>query len=913
MLDVAFAKAFQAECASLPLTPHEALLLLDALDVDLAAPVATLVQALPPDVAPVEVPALHAAAFAAVLSGFARGGPGGRWAFVRHPNALSISEEAAGRGIARIRALVEGAWLGKARATILSFCDGKSRLGRPSLWASGNVKALFVTALGFPDKTFLALSGKEVLELGRGKLWDHFRVGPSLLQARFAVYQHTLRLLEQWWEQGHRPGDDLKDASLYAAGLLGPLVWPPLAAPSRLAAGELAAAAPAAVELPRLLQPMAPPALKRTKRSKKAKAGVISALAALAATPLPSSPKRWGQVQPGERQAPSAEAELAVEVAPLEALLVAWVPLNRAYGWGVPLDVLTSLGGRVGGAVGSLLFPQHTRDLDGGALDPVKGCFWVAFAAEPVPGQHPFHRFEPFAKHGIVHRVAGPEGGASEPRFAVLVPAMCLRRAADVLLLTAPHGGSLSAADVRVGMALRVVDVEALRRACERFEWWDRPPPEALEDMAGQRCEVVSISELHSVHRVGVRIEATGAFDGLPLEALFREAGPAPRQRTKPRSAPSDTSRRARGLAADVPALPGASLAWPERADAPVPSISVSVSAAAPQRRGSGSSSGPEAAPPAAAAARPAAGGEKPKSAPKGPRIKVRERRPASQYQGPTSADVVQEFYLRALDRPAHTATWDPVFSVRPPQSDTAETPPADSAFRELPHYAVGQAVKVVPALRPEHAVEVYFPLSSERPPTVTPLAAPLLAPQTAPHSPPVPPKPKFAFSQAQFDMENAIFDIGVRASAERLHEGLAPKKAGKRPSSAAPELPTNTGKMAVVDVQFDAVNAIFDIEPPVEAAPKAPPKQAKKTPGNLGGEDEASDGEGDDEDKDGNGDGATLPLAVDPWDDGSAFLISGANYNVANIKLAFARRVQIERERDVEKKKDPDETPGKE
>ena len=830
VLDVAFSRAFQAECATLQFTPREALLLLDALDVPLHT------QELQGQGRPVEVPTLHAGSFAAALTSFAK----------KFAHAPSISEEAAMKGLGRIRSLVEGVWITKARKFIL-------RLARPSAWSSGNVKALFVALLHLPSEVLSALpSGKELLELGRGSLSSH----PTLLQARFAVYQHTLRLLEQWWEQGSRPGDDAR------ALLLGPLVWPPPLSGGPVS--QLPRLQPLPLHLPLPVKPKQQGSKKKRRAGKRA-----AAASASASVPMPTSPKRWGQVEPRDPQ-----ERIAVEVAPLEALLQAWVPLNRAYGWGVPLDVLTGLGGRVGGAVGALLALQQTKDIDGGALDPVKGCCWVAFTAEPP--------LEPFFGLPIVRRLPAQQPDSTLLN-AVLVPLLCLRRARDVLVKVSPHGGLLSAADMHVGMAVRVGDAETLHRACERFEWWDRPPPEALEAMAGKRCEVVSVTELHSAHRVGVRVEATGAFDGLPVEALLPEVPPPAslrkRSATKPR------------IVVDVETSPPpgpstVAVAWPATSDALVPSITVSVTHATPLPSTVSPPSsplvvtGPETEHSAPAPALNLA--QAPDPAPvaaktkRGPRIKVRERgSSASHFRGPSSTDIVNAFYREALDQPPQTATWNPAFSVlRPPES-----------VFELAH------------------------LRQTSPPVeAAPASVSLHAPRPAPHSPPaqsdtrVQARAKLAFSLAQFDLfDNATYDMGVRASADRKHEAPGHKKAAPRKASPAQESPVSggPGKVSFLCPTFDFANAVYDIEPP---APRQG-KPTKLTPGGGAREEEGEEGKEnddiDDEDMDKDA-GAPLPVAVEAWDDGNSFHIAGSHYHSAQQRIAAARRDQQQKHQEL-------------
>ena len=106
---------------------------------------------------------------------------------------------------------------------------------------------------------------------------------------------------------------------------------------------------------------------------------------------------KWGNVE--------AIGESRVEVAPLAALLQSWAPLNRAYGWGVTLDVLTNMGGSIGGQFGNI-------EIEG--VPDIKGCLWVRLE----------EALTEFPSADIVMSSL-----ASPCHLLVLVPLMCLRRA----------------------------------------------------------------------------------------------------------------------------------------------------------------------------------------------------------------------------------------------------------------------------------------------------------------------------------------------------------------------------------------------------------------------------------------------------------------------------------------------------
>jgi len=607
LLDEAFSRAIRAECSTIQFTAQEAAILLDALGCELVEPIGEL--NLDDIKTPIDLPMLHAASLAAVLTSFAK-----EHRLVINHRAFCVSEEKAAVAVKRLKSLVEGPWRGtdKARMTILQFCAGnQGRLGRPSFWPlettkgpGGGKMQRLAKVLGFPEAPFADLSGQGFLETNKKETKTLLNLTPSLLQVRFAVYQHTLRLIDQWWDKGHRPEDVFKEVSGAALGaVLLPfsagiannnsnnnnnanltISQPVVAASSVVPPAKndllLEQESRKKVQDAKLAADMAESnKKKKSKKSKgKGKNGGVSR------STLPTSPSKWGQVVATNSLTSSASPPLAssslnqrtyVEIAPLEALLQAWVPLNRAYGWGVPLEALTSLGGKLGGTFGHLAV-NHAD------LDDVKGCRWVTVGENSNDknvgaSNASFSFLEAFKSANGIVRLASPlssttaaqaargqEGeivvampsSSSTPSYHVLVPLFCLRIAAEPNRRQLQHGGVLCPEDVHVGLVIKVVSEDALTRACERFDWWDRPPPDAIRDMAGQKGEVVSLSELHSKMRVGVRMLETDLFAALSLEALLpsdeelkstsqaktSQSQPKRTERERARSAPSTKS-----------------------------------------------------------------------------------------------------------------------------------------------------------------------------------------------------------------------------------------------------------------------------------------------------------------------------------------------------------------------------------
>ena len=188
----------------------------------------------------------------------------------------------------------------------------------------------------------------------------------------------------------------------------------------------------------------------------------------------------------------SDKSDLLVELAPMEALLQAWMPLNRAYGWGVNLEQLSVLCSRLGGKLGAIVDPTTSL----GAVPEVaeKGCVWVTFrtdtAGEPehtsqFAGEQSAVSLSEFlvSSTGVTGdkgdkligdsvtvnsvtvniRNVSPAPNGDPDYVRVLVPLMCLRKASDDLRRSKSGNFGPGGAALKIGSIVRVAQESVLQ------------------------------------------------------------------------------------------------------------------------------------------------------------------------------------------------------------------------------------------------------------------------------------------------------------------------------------------------------------------------------------------------------------------------------------------------------------------
>jgi hypothetical protein len=323
--------------------------------------------------------------------------------------------------------------------------------------------------------------------------------------------------------------------------------------------------------------------------------------------------------------------------------------------------------------------------------------------------------------------------------------------------------------------------------------------------MAGRACEVVSLAELRSVHRVGVRIHDSGAFDGIPLEALLPLHSPkaskaiSSSSNSSGKTDKSRNSKAAWGSSETRGASPQNQAHSEPEATLPLPRISVSVSVSErewqverevevemeeleeeePQTE---METEPE---PVFVAPQRSRGGK--------PRWRVRERgHGVSRFRGPSSTEIVEAFYRQALgvDRPK------PASGAAP--AELFETPlPVAPAPAWMS--AAGNVKASLQQALPDTAVKTAEipPLSASTNKVAKTKAKAKVKVKTAPVN----------VTQAQVDWTHAIYDLPPSSS------GGGGAGAGRRKAAPVPERADSPVQSAahVVALEFDEANALFD------------------------------------------------------------------------------------------------------
>lgn len=126
---------------------------------------------------------------------------------IRSSCVFAISDREAKIIMDHLLSLITGMWT-RIRNFILLVCGSHPDQGggRPSNWSISWIQKL-ARKLNFPEDKFMSCNGVQFLEENRNVVKHKFGIVPSLLQTRFALYQHVLRLIESWWTIPSRPSD----------------------------------------------------------------------------------------------------------------------------------------------------------------------------------------------------------------------------------------------------------------------------------------------------------------------------------------------------------------------------------------------------------------------------------------------------------------------------------------------------------------------------------------------------------------------------------------------------------------------------------------------------------------------------------------------------------------------------------
>ncbi len=482
VIDEALEAAMRAECSVIKLNIKEVTMILDALGYEITTDIQNENNEFSSHNHALicELPMLNAPSLAATLSAFAKENK-----LVFDNKHFQISESKAIIAVRHLTNLVQGPW-SKIRSILLQLTKYEENLNddnfsglrkiKPSQWNSKYTN-IYLRSLQIVNRigdnsidiNNSVIDGEELLTITRPMLRDIYGIIPSILQHRFCLYQHVLKLLNSWWNKGIRP-DDTYIASKMADSTKNSI----------------------------------------STKSKDYKWGVFEGIFALG-DDIPS----LNGLELSNR--------VDVYVAPFSDLMQAWVPLNRGYGWNIPFEQLNMLGNVVGDSCGYIYRSSTSMDSNTDISD-IKGHRWVTLYKNNIElsGSEINDIIDSIVLGENISKVA--KYSFDNSCFSVLVPILCLRpnKSAPSSVKVSKSSSNTAVIDeIEIGKLYRIANDQCLRRACERFDWWDRPSPAILSKMAGNVGEVVATSELQSRQRVGIRVKDTLIVDALPLECLL--------------------------------------------------------------------------------------------------------------------------------------------------------------------------------------------------------------------------------------------------------------------------------------------------------------------------------------------------------------------------------------------------------
>jgi hypothetical protein len=198
------------------------------------------------------------------------------------------------------------------------------------------------------------------------------------------------------------------------------------------------------------------------------------------------------------------------------------MPVHRAYAWSASVEEMTYFCDIIGGLIGMTMKhpPYGPKGLE------AKGMKWVTFREDATLAHSNISILSALREFGDgVEFIAGR---------CVYLPQVCLKKhSAPIHDESASFStkaknlpiNNLINCDVKIGMKVKVLDVDSLYRAYERFDWWDRPSGAALSSMAGRPGVIVSLPPPSGTDykRYGVSIVTKQGYeivDALPPDAM---------------------------------------------------------------------------------------------------------------------------------------------------------------------------------------------------------------------------------------------------------------------------------------------------------------------------------------------------------------------------------------------------------
>lgn len=550
VFDKVFQMSFQTVCASVELSAMEILILLDSL----GQPVQqhwlenASLSSSSSGYSALIVPISHAAAFADGVSNYIHQFP----QFLDSVQFFRFTPEQASLAIKHLIRLIKGKYEA-TRSLIFQYCQtisGSSLAGsrRSSSAASTSEKqhipgvrprnfdlAQTQVLLEHLDMNTIvresAYNGSTLLELDlSAAASSSLSLKSALKRARMQVYQKTLQTLDTMWDKGIRPFDAYPNNDQHSA------------------AGY------------------------QSKNSKSYLANDLRSLAGTHDKDLASDSEQKPSQKPRRKSVKitgSGSAERSYIIADAARLFQTLVPINRAYGCGFSLQELSNVANTMGGF---LCFKEQLSDkaLATDAVDDIdshplansgggnqatglsqqaqKALVWVKvlFPSKEIK-QHALtilenlivsRRFNnasislvQIRPRDVVSHPSNQDGFESTSNlhskhsdesvdiFLQLPPSCLESTSIGVSKLLQMSRGKLG--DVQLGTRARVVDALTLQRMCERYEWWDRPSVDTMNRLAGQKVEVVSVADLDSKGRVGIKLVNDETLcDAVPLDAL---------------------------------------------------------------------------------------------------------------------------------------------------------------------------------------------------------------------------------------------------------------------------------------------------------------------------------------------------------------------------------------------------------
>jgi hypothetical protein len=211
-----------------------------------------------------------------------------------------------------------------------------------------------------------------------------------------------------------------------------------------------------------------------------------------------------------------------VKIAKSESLLKAMMPVHRAYAWSANVEEMTCFCDIVGGMIGMTMKhpPYGSKNVE------AHGMKWITFREDATLAHSNISILSSLREFGdSVEFIAGR---------CVYVPQICLKKHTAPVPNEPTKASSktknlpisnLINCDVKLGMKVKVLDIDALYRAYERFDWWERPSIASLSSMAGRPGVIVSLPTPSGTEykRYGVSVVTKlghEIVDALPPDAM---------------------------------------------------------------------------------------------------------------------------------------------------------------------------------------------------------------------------------------------------------------------------------------------------------------------------------------------------------------------------------------------------------